>query len=73
MSYGNVIMSSGWDTLPFLSHPDEIANFDFPQHAVALQRFRRFLWGPVEKEILRFTKKNAPKEQPSLRADPHQN
>ena len=22
-------MSSGWDTLPFLSHPDEIANFDF--------------------------------------------
>ena len=39
MSYGNVIMSSGWDTLPFLSHPDEIANFDFPQHAVALQRF----------------------------------
>ena len=25
--------------LPFLSHPDEIANFDFPQHAVALQRF----------------------------------
>ena len=43
MSYGNVIMSSGWDTLPFLSHPDEIANFDFPQHAVALQRFRRNL------------------------------
>ena len=40
MSYGNVIMSSGWDTLPFLSHPDEIANFDFPHHAVALQRFR---------------------------------
>ena len=23
-------------TLPFLSHPDEIANFDFLQHAVAL-------------------------------------
>ena len=42
MSYGNVIMSSGWDTLPFVSHPDEIANFDFPQHAVALQRFRRY-------------------------------
>ena len=40
MSYGNVIISSGWDTLPFLSHPDGIANFDFPQHAVALQRFR---------------------------------
>ena len=40
MSYGNVVMSSGLDTLPFLSHPDEIANFDFPQHAVALQRFR---------------------------------
>ena len=36
MSYSNVIMSSRWDTLPFLSHPDEIANFDFPQHAVAL-------------------------------------
>ena len=40
MSYGSVIMSSGWDTLPILSHPDEIANFDFPHHAVALQRFR---------------------------------
>ena len=40
MSYGSVIMSSGWDTLPVLSHPDEIANFDFPHHAVALQRFR---------------------------------
>ena len=40
MSYGNVIMSSGWDTLPFLSHPNEIANFDFPQHAVALQHIR---------------------------------
>ena len=39
MSYGIVIMSSGSDTLPFLSHPDEIAIFDFPQHAVALQRF----------------------------------
>ena len=39
MSYGNVIMSSEWDTLPFLSHPDEIANFDFPHNAVALQRF----------------------------------
>ena len=44
MSYGNVIMSSGWDTLPFLSHPDEIANFDFPHHAVALQRFRTFIY-----------------------------
>ena len=43
MSYDNVIMSSGWHTLPFLSHPDEIANFDFPQHAVALQRFRTYL------------------------------
>ena len=42
MSYDNVVMSSGWHTLPFLSHPDEIANFDFPQHAVALQRFRKF-------------------------------
>ena len=40
MGYDNVIMSSGWHTLPFLSHPDEIANFDFSQHAVALQRFR---------------------------------
>ena len=29
MSYGAVIMSPGWDTLPFQSHPDEIANFDF--------------------------------------------
>ena len=43
MSYGNVIMSSRWDTLPFSSHPDEIANFDFPQHAVTLQRFRNYL------------------------------
>ena len=43
MSCGNVIMSSRWDTLPFLSHPDEIANFDFPQHAVALQRFRKYV------------------------------
>ena len=42
MSYGYVIiMSSGWDTLPCLSHPDEIANFDFSQHAVAFQRFRK--------------------------------
>ena len=40
MSYDNVIMSSGWHKLPFLSHPDEIVNFDFPHHAVALQRFR---------------------------------
>ena len=40
MSYGNVIMSYGWDTLPLLSHTNEIANFDFSQHAVALQRFR---------------------------------
>ena len=33
MSYDNVIMSpSKWHTLPFLSHPDEIANFDFSQH-----------------------------------------
>ena len=40
MSYGNVIISSGWDTLPFLSHPGETANFDFPQYAVALQHFR---------------------------------
>ena len=31
----NVIMSS------FLNHPDEIANLDFPQHAVALQRICR--------------------------------
>ena len=29
-----------WHTLPFLSHPDEIAIFDFPQHAVVLQCFR---------------------------------
>ena len=40
MSYDNVIMSSGWHRLPFLSHPDAIVNFDFPHHAVALQRFR---------------------------------
>ena len=47
MSYSNVIMSYRWDTLPFLSHQDEIATFDFSQHAVALQRFRRFdAWPP---------------------------
>ena len=40
MSYDNAVMSSGWHRLPFVSHPDEIANFDFPHHAVALQRFR---------------------------------
>ena len=40
MSYDNVIMPSGWHRLPFLSHPDEIVNFDFTHHAVALQRFR---------------------------------
>ena len=43
MSYDNVVMSSGWHRLPFVSHPDEIANFDFPHHAVALQRFRSIL------------------------------
>ena len=36
MSYDNVIMSSGWHTILFLSHPDEIASFNFSQHAVAL-------------------------------------
>ena len=29
MNYDNVIMSSWLHTLPFLSYPDEIANFDF--------------------------------------------
>ena len=38
-SYGKVIMSSGWHTLPLLSHPDETADFDFSQHAVVLQCF----------------------------------
>ena len=44
-------ISSGWVTAMllchpdeirflFLSHPDGVANFDFPQNAVALQRFR---------------------------------
>ena len=37
MSYCISVMSSGWHTLPLLSHADEIANFDFSQHAVALQ------------------------------------
>ena len=40
MSYGNVIMSSRSDTLPFWSHPDEIANLYFTQHAVVLRRLR---------------------------------
>ena len=35
ISQGNIIMSSGWHTLLFLSHPD-----DFSQHVVALQRLR---------------------------------
>ena len=48
MSYDNVIMSSGWYTLPFLSHQDKIANFDFPHHAVALQRFRSTVAMPDE-------------------------
>ena len=48
MSYDNVIMSSGWHKLPFLSHPDEIVNFDFPHHAVALQRFRSIPIGPSD-------------------------
>ena len=39
-SYGNVIMPSGWDTLPFLSHPDEITHFHFSHQTVVLQRFR---------------------------------
>ena len=38
MSYDNVIMSPGWHALPFLSHPDDIANFDFSQHTVAPER-----------------------------------
>ena len=49
MSYDNVIMSSGWHRLPFLSHPDEIANLDFPHHAVALQRFR--INGPLTRYV----------------------
>ena len=40
MSYRNVIMSLEWHTLSFLIHLDEILDFDFSQHAVALQRFR---------------------------------
>ena len=43
MSYDNTIMSSGSDTLPFLSHRNEIANF-----AVALQRFRTASYGSAE-------------------------
>ena len=39
MSYVNVMMSSRWQSLPFLNHPDERANFDFPQHGVAPKRF----------------------------------
>ena len=34
------VMPSGWGTLPFLSHLDDIADLDFPQHAVVLQSFR---------------------------------
>ena len=52
MSYDNAVMSSGWHRLPFVSHPDEIANFDFPHHAVALQRFRNFHWLASDCEII---------------------
>ena len=52
MSYDNVIMSSGWHPLPLLSHPDEIANFDFPQHAVALQRFRTLSLGSLSERAV---------------------
>ena len=53
MSHDNVILSSKWDTLAFLSHPDELANFDFSQHAVALQCFRRTLDSHSMKPMLR--------------------
>ena len=43
MSYDNVTMSSGSHTLPFLSHPDKITNFDFSQNTVVLQRFRKWV------------------------------
>ena len=42
MSYGNIIMSSGWYMLPFLSHLDELENFNLSQHAVALQPFHTY-------------------------------
>ena len=47
ISYDNVIMASGRHTLPFLNHPDEKANFDFPHHVVALQRFNKINRPPV--------------------------
>ena len=53
MSYDNVIMSSKWDTLAFLNHPDDLANFDFSQHAEALQCFRRILDFHSMKPMLR--------------------
>ena len=47
ISYGNVIMSSRWYKLPFLSHLDELANFNLSQHAVDLQHFRTYYpWRP---------------------------
>ena len=54
MGYGNVILSSGWDILPFLSHTDDITNFNFSQHAVALQRFRISVLHHVRNNWLRF-------------------
>ena len=42
MSYGKFILS-GWHPSPLLSHPNEIADFDFSQHPAALQCFRTFL------------------------------
>ena len=35
------VMAMFFYVIPFLSRPDEIANFDFSQHTVALQYFRK--------------------------------
>ena len=47
MRYDNVIMSSGWDTLPFLSHPGEIANFAFRTPRWPFSASVIFFWNAI--------------------------
>ena len=51
MSYDNVITSSRYNTLPFVGHPNEIANFGCSQHAVVIQHFRRFVPCPESNSL----------------------
>ena len=51
MSYDNVITSSRYNTLPFVGHPNEIANFGCSQHAVVIQHFLRFVPCPESNSL----------------------